>query len=145
MRALGIDYGDSRVGVALSDSLMIAANRLCVLDGKQGRRFVVDTVACLAEEHEADVIVIGYPVNMNGTKGPRVKVTEKFARELSEALSEKRSAEIVFWDERLTTRMADQAMRDMNVHQKEKGVSDEIAAMLILQNYLDSRRTGDKK
>lgn len=142
MRALGIDYGDSRVGVAISDALMVTANRLGVLDSRKGRAQVVRQIAELVASKEADVIVIGYPVNMDGSKGPRVKVTEKFARELKEACTSLRHVEIVFWDERLTTRMADRAMLEMNVHQREKGVSDEIAAMLILQNYLDSRRTG---
>ncbi len=143
MRILGIDYGDSRIGVAISDPLMITANRLQVIDGKEGRRKVVSAIAAIVASKEVDVVVVGYPVNMDGSKGPRVKVTEKFARELGEACANVRPVEIVFWDERLTTKMADRAMIEMNVHQRQKGVSDEIAAMLILQNYLDSRRSGD--
>lgn len=143
MRVLGIDYGDSRVGVSISDPLMITANRLQVIDGKDGRRKVVSAIVDIVISREVDIVVVGYPVNMDGSKGPRVKVTEKFARELSEACASVHPVEIVFWDERLTTRMADRAMIEMNVHQKQKGVSDEIAAMLILQNYLDSRRSGE--
>ena len=142
MRVLGIDYGDSRVGVALSDPLLITANSLGIVDAKQGRRAVVTKVVELIQKHEVSTVVIGYPVNMDGTKGSRVKVTEKFARDLQAACTEAQLVEIVFWDERLTTRMADRAMIEMNVHQRQKGVSDEIAAMLILQNYLDSRRSG---
>lgn len=142
MRVLGIDYGDSRVGVALSDPLLITANSLGIVDAKEGRRAVVTKVVELIQKHEVSTVVIGYPVNMDGTKGPRVKVTEKFARELQAACTEAQPVEIVFLDERLTTRMADRAMIEMNVHQRQKGVSDEIAAMLILQNYLDSRRSG---
>lgn len=142
MRVLGIDYGDSRVGVALSDSLLITANSLGIVDAKQGRRAVVTKIVELIQKHEVSTVVIGYPVNMDGSKGPRVKVTEKFARELKEACQAVQPVEIIFWDERLTTRMADRAMIEMNVHQRQKGVSDEIAAMLILQNYLDSRRSG---
>ena len=142
MRVLGIDYGDSRVGVALSDPLLITANSLGIIDAKAGRRSVVIKIAELVQTHNVSVVVIGYPVNMDGSKGPRVKITEKFARELGEACVGMHPVEIVFWDERLTTRMADRAMIEMNVHQRQKGVSDEIAAMLILQNYLDSRRSG---
>ena len=142
MRVLGIDYGDSRVGVALSDPLLITANSLGIVDAKAGRRQVVARIVELLTKHDVSTVVIGYPVNMDGSKGSRVKVTEKFARELEEACKGVRSVEIVFWDERLTTRMADRAMIEMNVHQRQKGVSDEIAAMLILQNYLDSRRSG---
>lgn len=140
MRILGIDYGDSRVGVAVSDELCILANRLCVIDGKKGRTFVASEILRLAREKNADTVVIGYPLNMDGSKGPRIKVTEKFARELGAMAGESGGIKIEFWDERLTTKIADSAMRDMNVHQKQKGVSDEIAAMVILQNYLDNKR-----
>lgn len=140
MRILGIDYGDSRVGVAVSDELCILSNRLCVIDGKKGRAFVASEILRLAREKNADTVVIGYPLNMDGSKGPRIKVTEKFARELGAMAEESGGIKIEFWDERLTTKIADSAMRDMNVHQKQKGVSDEIAAMVILQNYLDNKR-----
>lgn len=143
MRVFGIDYGDSRIGVAVSDPLMITASPLPVLDGRVGRKQIAAQIAALIAQWNADIVVIGYPVNMDGSKGPRVKITEKFARELEAACSSVHPVEIVFWDERLTTRMADRAMIEMNVHQRQKGVSDEIAAMLILQNYLDNRRTGD--
>ena len=142
MRILGLDYGDSRVGVAMSDPLLITANSLGIVDAKAGRRSVVAKILEYIRKYGVSTVVIGYPVNMDGSKGPRVKVTEKFARELREACADVHPVEIVFWDERLTTRMADRAMIEMNVHQRQKGVSDEIAAMLILQNYLDSRRSG---
>ncbi len=142
MRVLGIDYGDSRVGVALSDPLLITSNSLGIVDAKAGRRSVVAKIVELIQKYDVSTVVVGYPVNMDGSKGPRVKVTEKFSRELGEACGTVHPVEIVFWDERLTTRMADRAMIEMNVHQRQKGVSDEIAAMLILQNYLDSRRSG---
>lgn len=143
MRVLGVDYGDSRVGVAISDPLMVTANPLPVLDGRGGRKQIAVQIATLIAQWNVDIVVIGYPVNMDGSKGPRVKITEKFARELEVACVNLHPVEIVFWDERLTTRMADRAMIEMNVHQRQKGVSDEIAAMLILQNYLDNRRSGD--
>ncbi len=142
MSVLGIDYGDSRVGVAISDPLLIVASRVGVVDAKQGRGHVVREITELVVTKDVDVVVIGYPVNMDGSKGPRVKITEKFARELAASCAAVKPVEIVFWDERLTTKMADRAMLEMNVHQKQKGVSDEIAAMLILQNYLDSRKAG---
>ena len=82
----------------------------------------------------ATTLVIGLPTNMNGTKGDRVVKTEKFAKALKEASPD---IEIIFEDERLTTKYADRLMLESGKHQKQKGVSDKLAAMIILQGYLD--------
>lgn len=136
MRILGVDYGDSRTGISLSDGTCTVASPYGVIDGNKGRKAVASEIAEICRKNDVGIIVIGYPLNMDGSSGERVKITEKFAKLLKEYILPE--TEIVFRDERLTTRAADLAMREMNVHQKQKGVSDVIAANMILQGYLDS-------
>lgn len=134
-RVIGIDYGDSRIGIALSDPFGWGASPLCVVDGKQGLKKAVAEIVSLVDKNAATKIVIGYPLNMNGTQGPRVQRTERFIEEFSLVRPE---VEIIKWDERLTTVAADRLMRDLGISQREKGVSDKFAAAFILQGYLDS-------
>lgn len=134
MRILGIDYGDSRIGVAVSDDGAKLAFDLCVVDATLGRKHAVNELIALKEKYCADTLVIGLPTNMNGTKGDRVVKTEKFAKALLEAAP---NLKIVYEDERLTTKYADRLMLESGKHQKQKGVSDKLAAMIILQGYLD--------
>lgn len=134
MRVLGIDYGDSRIGVAVSDEGGKLAFDLCVIDATKGRKYAVSELLQLMDKYAATTLVIGLPTNMNGTKGDRVVKTEKFAKALKEAFSD---IEIIFEDERLTTKYADRLMLESGKHQKQKGVSDKLAAMIILQGYLD--------
>lgn len=134
MRILGIDYGDSRIGVAVSDDGAKLAFDLCVVDATLGRKHAVNELIALIRKYCADTLVIGLPTNMNGTKGDRVVKTEKFAKALLEAAPD---LKIVYEDERLTTKYADRLMLESGKHQKQKGVSDKLAAMIILQGYLD--------
>ena len=134
MRVLGIDYGDSRIGVAVSDEGGKLAFDLCVIDATKGRKYAVSELLQLMDKYAATTLVIGLPTNMNGTKGDRVIKTEKFAKALKEASPD---IEIIFEDERLTTKYADRLMLESGKHQKQKGVSDKLAAMIILQGYLD--------
>ena len=134
MRILGIDYGDSRIGVAVSDDGTKLAFDLCVVDATLGRKHAVNELIALIQKYCADTLVIGLPTNMNGTKGDRVVKTEKFAKALLEAAPD---LKIVYEDERLTTEYADRLMLESGKHQKQKGVSDKLAAMIILQGYLD--------
>ena len=137
MRVLGIDYGDSRIGVAVSDEGGKLAFDLCVIDATKGRKYAVSELLQLMDKYAATTLVIGLPTNMNGTKGDRVVKTEKFAKALKEASPD---IEIIFEDERLTTKYADRLMLESGKHQKQKGVSDKLAAMIILQGYLDRSR-----
>ena len=139
--AIGIDYGDSRIGIAVSDRLGLVATPRCVLDGKKSLNEVCEAIGEIYRKEQCDTLVIGYPLNMDGTSGNRVHRTEKFIGRFTEMFPE---AEIVRWDERLTTVAADRAMLSMGVKQKRKGVSDMIAAQMILQGYLDSKRTAKK-
>ena len=134
MRILGIDYGDSRIGVAVSDDGTKLAFDLCVVDATLGRKHAVNELIALIQKYCADTLVIGLPTNMNGTKGDRVVKTEKFAKALLEAAPD---LKIVYEDERLTTKYADRLMLESGKHQKQKVVSDKLAAMIILQGYLD--------
>lgn len=134
-RVLGIDYGDSRIGIALSDPFGWGASPHCVVDGKQGLRKAVAEIVSLVEKNSVAKIVIGYPLNMNGTEGPRVHRTERFIEEFSSVCP---AVEVIKWDERLTTVAADRMMRELGISQRQKGVSDKLAAAFILQGYLDS-------
>jgi len=134
MRVLGIDYGDSRIGVAVSDEGGKLAFDLCVIDATKGRKYAISELLQLMDKYAATTLVIGLPTNMDGSKGERVVKTEKFAKALKEASPD---IEIMFEDERLTTKYADRLMLESGKHQKQKGVSDKLAAMIILQGYLD--------
>jgi len=135
--AIGIDYGDSRIGIAVSDRMGLVATPRCVIDGKKSLNDVCKAIGDIYKRELCDAVVIGYPLNMDGSSGNRVHRTEKFIERFSEMFPE---AEIVRWDERLTTVAADRAMLSMGVSQKKKGVSDMIAAQMILQGYLESKR-----
>jgi putative Holliday junction resolvase len=135
MRILGLDYGDRRVGVALSDPFGWTAQGLEMIERKrEGDDF--RRIAALVKEHEVDSIVVGLPKNMNGTIGPRGEICMAFAEELRQTLS----LPVHLWDERLTTVAATRTLIEADVsRRKRKLVVDKMAAALLLQNYLDSR------
>lgn len=137
MRILGLDYGDSRIGTAVSDPLGWTAAPLCVIESKRGIKKALNEIKALVEQYEIETVVVGYPINMNGTLGPRVEVTDAFIELLQRRVP---GICVVKWDERLTTAAADKAMRDMGIKQRVKGVNDMLAAAFILQGYLDSIR-----
>lgn len=134
MRILGIDYGDSRIGVAVSDESCLLAFDLCVVDSSAGRRKAAAELAGIIDRYKASTVVVGYPAYLNGTKGDRVVKTEKFVKVLKETAE---NIEVVYEDERLTTKYADRLMLEAGKHQKQKGENDKLAAMIILQSYLD--------
>ena len=132
---MGIDYGDSRIGIAVSDGLGIVATPRCVIDGKKSLAETVEAIGAVYEAEKCGSVVVGYPINMDGTFGNRIHRTAKFIEKFSERYPD---AVIIRQDERLTTKSADRAMIDMGVSQRRKGISDMIAAQIILQSYLDS-------
>ncbi len=135
MRVLGIDYGDSRIGVAISDMLGFTAQPVTVISEKNFPRQVM-LVAEKAKELNASEIVVGMPKNMNGTIGERGEKTIKFV----EALKQKIDLPVVYWDERLTTQAAHRALEEGLVSgKKRKGLLDKISAVFILQGYIDSK------
>ena len=134
MRIMGIDYGDSRVGIALSDPLMITAQGHTTLPNKVYGK-MIESVVKIAKEHSVDRIVIGMPKNLNGTLGDRAEVTQKFCDDLKALVSD---TEIILWDERLTTVQAAGILNVTNTRGKDrKNVIDTVAASIILQSYMD--------
>lgn len=135
MRLMGVDYGDVRIGIALSDPLLITAQTFEVIDRRKTRR-PTERIAQIVIEQSVDVIVVGLPVNMNGTMGERVTRTQEFAKELEELTG----LQVKWMDERLTTVRAEQILIEGDVRRKKrKSVVDKVAAALILQAYLDAK------
>ncbi len=138
MRILGVDFGDSRTGYAISDPLGFGATPLAACKDKNMVK-VADHTAALVKEQGAEKIVLGFPKNMNGSIGPRGEKTQAFASMLKERLGD--DFPVILWDERLTTVSAHQLMNETNIRgQKRKDSVDSISAGYILQGYLDSLR-----
>ncbi len=136
MRILGVDYGDSRTGYAVSDALGFAANVLDAFKCK-GMRGVADHTVALVKELGIEKVVLGLPKNMNGTLGERAEKTKQLAAILERELD----IPIVLWDERLTTVSAHNLMNETNVRGKKRKESvDSISAAYILQSYLEYSR-----
>lgn len=136
-RLLGLDVGDRRIGVALSDPTGLLATPLEVYT-RRGEREDVAHIASLAQEYEVAGVVVGLPVNMNGTEGPQALKT----REMAERVSEQ-GLDIVMWDERLSTVEAERRMTASR-RRKRRGLlqrSDAEAAAVILESYLDYLRS----
>lgn len=134
MKWMGLDYGDRRIGVAVSDELGWTAQGVEVIERrKEGAEF--ERIAQLVQQYEIGEIVVGLPKNMNGTIGPRGEICMSFA----ESLRERLDLPVTLWDERLTTVSAHRTLIEADVSRKKrKGVVDKMAASLILQNFLDS-------
>ncbi len=135
MRKLGVDLGQVRIGLALSDALNIFASAL-----ETYHRISIEEdlkhIADIANKNEVDVIVFGLPLNMDGTEGEKCQETYEFAEKLKKYCNQ----DIVFVDERLTTVSAEKVLIDANVSRKNrKQVIDKVAATFILQSYLDKK------
>lgn len=136
MRILGIDYGDARVGVAVSDLLGFMANGVGTIKNR-GEKRLLEELSVILNEYKPEKIVIGLPKNMDGTEGFRVEATHKFAQSLETIYS----GEIIFVDERLSTVGATRFLNETNTRgKKRKDVVDTVAACLILEQYLNSNR-----
>lgn len=135
MRIIGIDYGDARVGIAVSDPLGFTAQGVETVPNKVYNK-MVERVVEIIKSYSAEKIVIGLPKNMNGTLGPRGEISKQFAEELKGYFPE---TEIILWDERLSTVQAAGVLNITNTRGKDrKNVIDTVAASIILQSYLDS-------
>ncbi len=138
MRKLGIDYGDSRVGLAITDELGITAQGLETIQHNGNDKIILKRLDEILEKYLIDVFVIGMPINMNGTKTVRVEVTEKFIHKLK-CKYPKISIETI--DERLTTVAAHKTMNYLNINKyKKKEVVDTISAVYILETYMNKQR-----
>ena len=137
MRILGLDYGSKTVGVAVSDPLGLTAQKVETIWRKQENKLrrTLARIEELIAEYEVEKIVLGFPKNMNNTVGERA---EK-ALEFGEMLKKRTELEVIMWDERLTTVEADRTLIEAGVRRENrKQYLDGIAAVFILQGYLDS-------
>jgi putative Holliday junction resolvase len=137
---IGVDYGRKRVGLAMSDPLGMTARPLEVV----ARAMAVDRVAQLAEEHEVETIVVGLPRPLGGGDSDSARL----ARELGDEIQSVTGVEVVFVDERYTSKMAEESLLEAGVKRRSRRITvDKVAAAIILQGYLDgnSRRSGDVK
>jgi putative holliday junction resolvase len=133
MRIMGLDIGEKRIGIAISDQMGWTAQGHSVL--VRGRLpDVMQQLARICTEFEIDKVVLGFPRNMNGTVGPKGVEIQEFGRVLQEYLA----LPVDYWDERLSTVAAQKTLLEANVSRKKrKGVIDKLAAVHILQGYLD--------
>ncbi len=136
MRVLGLDVGQRRIGVALSDALGLTAQPLTVLE-RRGTTADLDALAALVAQHQVETIVVGLPLTMRGERGPQAQRAASFA----DTLRRKVSVPVELADERLTTVQGERALLETDTsRRKRKQVIDQVAAQLILQQYLDRRR-----
>ncbi|MCI8306640.1 MAG: Holliday junction resolvase RuvX [Lachnospiraceae bacterium] len=140
MRILGLDYGSRTVGVAVSDGLMITAQGLETIERKKENqlRRTLARIETICKEYEVNKIVLGFPKNMDNSIGEQAERVTQF----KETLERRTGLEVVLWDERLTTVSAKRVLNESNIRGREeqKKVIDKIAAVFILQGYLDSCR-----
>ena len=134
MRMMGLDVGDATIGVAASDELGMIAHGITTIR-RTSLQKDLDSLKSIIIEKAIKVIVVGFPKNMNNTVGPRGQISIDFAELLRQRFE---GVEVVLWDERLTTASARRTLIEADVRRnKRKGVIDKLAAILILQNYLD--------
>lgn len=134
MRIMSLDFGDKRIGVALSDPMGLTAQGLDVLQRGKSLNEDLMRIKDLAEKNEVETVVIGLPRNMDGSMGPQAEKVKKFAQKLAGLLG----VQVKFWDERLTTTAAEKLLIQADVSRvRRRKVIDKMAASLILQGYLD--------
>lgn len=132
MKIMAVDYGDSHTGLACCDQSEILATPLKVID-ERNFELCAQKVAAASEENRVEMIVVGNPLNMNGSAGSRSELCRSFADLLKDYVD----IPVVMWDERSTTVTAHQMMNDVNKRgKKRKAVIDAVAAAVILENYL---------
>lgn len=138
MRIMGLDFGSKTVGVAISDALQVTAQGVETIPRKSPGK-LRQTLARIEElivEYQVGAIVLGFPKNMNNTEGERCEKTLEF----KEMLERRSGLSVILWDERLTTVAAERTLMESGVRREaRKGYVDKIAAVLILQGYLDSQ------
>ena len=134
MRILGIDYGEVRTGLAITDALNITAQGLETINNNGNDKIILKKIDELLEKYEISTIVVGYPLNMNGTKSERTEQTDKFIYKLKCKYNKLQIKQI---DERLTTVAAHKTMNLLEVNKnKKKNIVDTISAVYILETYL---------
>ena len=138
MRILGLDYGDARCGVAITDALNVTAQGLETINCNNSDKVILKRLDEILSEYEVSTIVVGMPFNMNGTKTERAEKTEQFIHKLK---CKYNKIEIVSIDERLTTVAAHKTMNFLDVNKnKKKNIVDTISAVYILETYLNKMK-----
>ena len=135
---MGLDYGSVTVGVAISDQLLITAQGIEVIRRKEENKLrqTLARIKELVDEYEVELIVLGLPKNMNNSLGERAQKSEEFA----EMIRKRTGLDVVMWDERLTTVAAHNAMLEADISRAKRAkVVDKVAAVFILQGYLDAK------
>jgi len=135
-RTLALDYGDRRIGIALSDPMGLTARPLMTMTRTTWTRDL-DRIRAIIHEHDVRRIVVGLPLDMNGGRGARARITEAFIEKIRGATG----LPVVPWDERLTTVQAERILISGDVSRvRRRRVIDQVAAVIVLQAYLDARR-----
>jgi len=136
-RILGIDFGTTRIGLSLSDPLQILAQPYDTLNNDAS---VINRLGEIVRREEVSLVVVGMPLNLKGEKGKKALEVDRFVVNLKEVVG----VEVILWDERFTTTMAHQTLQRMGTKKRDretnKGRVDAMAASLLLQSYLDSRK-----
>ena len=136
MRVLGLDVGERRIGVAVSDPLGLTAQRLTVLE-RSGERADVEAICALIDQHDVSSVVVGLPLTMRGAHGPQAQRVTSFAQ----ALRRQSAVPVELVDERLTTVQGEHMLLSTDTsRRRRKQVIDQVAAQLILQHYLETQR-----
>lgn len=134
-RILGIDYGDARTGIAISDLLCSIVGSTTVIHSRRPEK-TLEEICKIVQENEIEEIVMGLPRNMDGSEGPRAELCREFARQVEQAAG----LPVKLWDERRTTVEAHNILSEHNYHgKKRKNTVDAVAASLILEGYLNFR------
>ena len=137
MRILGIDYGDTRVGIAITDELEITAQGLETITHNNDKQ-ILKRLEEIVNNYDVKIIVVGMPFNMNGTKGERAEITEKFIHKLKCKFNKIKIESV---DERLTTVAAHRTMNFLDVNKRKKRcIVDTISAQYILETYINKKR-----
>jgi len=137
MRVMALDVGDKTIGVAVSDALLLTAQARPTLRRKS-LKSDIETISLMAKENEVHEIVVGQPLHMDGKQSAQSEKVSRFAEELGRVAD----LPIVLWDERLTSFEAEQHLEQMGLNWRQRREHvDKVAAMIILQSYLDGRTT----
>lgn len=141
MKIMAVDYGDTRTGLAVCDRTEFLASPVGVIE-ERNFYFTIQKVAHAVQEYGVQMVVVGYPVNMNGTVGPRAEKCAQFA----ELLKTKVDVPVELWDERATTLEAQNYLSETGTYgKKRKEVIDEVAATIILESYMTYRHNMQKQ
>lgn len=144
MRWMGLDFGTKTVGVAISDELGITAQPVETITRKSNTKLrkTLARIEQLVLEYRITDIVLGYPKNMNNSEGARVEATKEFG----EMIKKRVGLPVIFWDERLTTMESERILIEKNIRRENrKAYIDQMAAVLILQSYMDARTMREKE